>query len=227
MIPETTARSENSNLLDPNKRMVSEPNAQPHTTMNPMFPRKWKRLASLLGGCLLSGICLCSCATSASPGRAGRKAHQEPGADWVKVQSRPPTWYPRGVPADAPNDHQSGEWVYTENAQGDRYFIPLHGLPTERRARLRNEAMAARSPEKMNRILREDSSHVAKESGTLLFYLSPPGWLVAMGKASSDTKPSGSNGFGGFGGVGAVSPSLGKIGACSSAHAGSCGMGGR
>jgi hypothetical protein len=44
---------------------------------------------------------------------------------WVKVSSRPPTFYPRGVAADCATDVHSGEWVYTDDAQGTRYFIPV------------------------------------------------------------------------------------------------------
>jgi hypothetical protein len=46
---------------------------------------------------------------------------------WVKVSSRPPTFYPRGVAVNVPTDCQSGEWVDTADAQAPRYFIPLHG----------------------------------------------------------------------------------------------------
>jgi len=64
---------------------------------------------------------------------------------WVKVRSAPPIWYPRGVSTDCPTDHRNGDWVYTEDAAGTRFFIPRHGLSKERRNVLLNEAAAARN----------------------------------------------------------------------------------
>jgi hypothetical protein len=75
---------------------------------------------------------------------------------WVKVSSRPPTFYPRGVAADSPTDHQSGEWVHTGDAQDTRYFIPLHGLVGVPRQTLVNEALSARSKQKVSQIAAED-----------------------------------------------------------------------
>jgi hypothetical protein len=71
---------------------------------------------------------------------------------WVKVSSRPPTFYPRGVAADYPTDFRSGEWVYTGDAQGTRFFIPLRGIVGIPRKTLIDEALSARSEEKKRQI---------------------------------------------------------------------------
>jgi hypothetical protein len=75
---------------------------------------------------------------------------------WVKVSSRPLTFYPRGVAADAPTDCLSGEWVHTGDAQDTRYFIPFHGLGGIPRQTLVNEALSARSDKKLRQIAAED-----------------------------------------------------------------------
>lgn len=75
---------------------------------------------------------------------------------WVKVTARPPTYYPRGVPADTSTDHWSGEWVDTGDDLGTRYFIPLHGLGGVDRRSLVQEALAARSDKKLAQIAAED-----------------------------------------------------------------------
>ena len=94
-----------------------------------------------------------SCSTSQPP-QAGSESHT---AQWVKVKESPPTWYPRGVSADHPTDHNNGEWIYTEDEVGTRYFIPIHGLPPDRRQALLADAWASRSPEKSQRIHDEES----------------------------------------------------------------------
>lgn len=82
-------------------------------------------------------------------------AKPAPQARWVKVSSQPPTYYPRGIPADCPTDHWSGEWVETGDEKGTRYFIPLHGLG-ERREALVDDALSARSERKLAVIEAED-----------------------------------------------------------------------
>ena len=121
-----------------------------------------------------------------------------PSTNWVKVSSNPQTWYPRGVPADCPTDHHNGEWVYTENSQNARYFIPLHSLPQNRRADLLDEALAARTPDKVARIAREDAEMVARSCLKTLFWLSPPGLLYGITQMPSNP---GSVGIGGMGGM--------------------------
>lgn len=85
----------------------------------------------------------CSCSTSRG---VDSSTHVAPklSKGWVKVSSKPPTWYPRGVPADHPTDYRSGEWIYLKDNADTRFFIPLHGLLLEKRKALETEAMAAR-----------------------------------------------------------------------------------
>ena len=75
--------------------------------------------------------------------------------NWVKVSSQPPTYCPRGVAADHPTDHCSGEWVYTDDENGTRYFIPLRGLG-DRREALVHDALSARSERKLAQVDAED-----------------------------------------------------------------------
>lgn len=75
---------------------------------------------------------------------------------WVKVSSSPPTYYPRGLAADVPTDHRSGEWVSTGDDLGTRFFIPFKGISGGERHGLLQEALAYRTEEKRSRIAEED-----------------------------------------------------------------------
>jgi hypothetical protein len=76
-------------------------------------------------------------------------------AHWVQVSSRPPTFYPQGVPADCATDIRSGEWVSTENASNTRFFIPFKGIAPAKRRALIQEALALQSEKKRNQIDKE------------------------------------------------------------------------
>jgi hypothetical protein len=79
--------------------------------------------------------------------------------NWVKVRSNPPTWYPRGIPANCATSHRDGEWIYAEDLHNTRFFVPLDGLKSERRKSLLAEALAARHPAKVRRIHQEQVDH--------------------------------------------------------------------
>jgi hypothetical protein len=96
---------------------------------------------------------------------------------WVKVSSRPPTLYPRGVAAGCPTDCHSGEWVHTADAQDTRYFIPLHGLGGQSRQALVNEALSARSEKRLRQIAAEDRDMRNKNVSNTILY----GPLVVAG----------------------------------------------
>ena len=87
----------------------------------------------------------CSCTTTGSRVSPAPAPIAKPGKLWTKVSTPPPTWYPRGTPADHPTDFKSGEWILTEDAVGSRFFIPLHGISLERRKALVAEALASRN----------------------------------------------------------------------------------
>lgn len=120
---------------------------------------------------LMLAVIVSSCATPRSQLRTGAtgSSRMAPAvtSQWVKVRSNPPTWYPRGTPADCPTDHRSGEWVYAEDAAGTRYFIPLHGMATGQRKSLVKEALAARSARKQLRSSTEDCAICIKEAGNI------------------------------------------------------------
>ena len=103
---------------------------------------------------VLTALCL---VTSCSTTPKAQEVNPAPPSQWVKACSQPPTWYPRGTAANCVTDHTTGEWIYTEDAQGTRFFIPLHGLPADRRKTLLAEAFAARNPDKSRRIANEET----------------------------------------------------------------------
>jgi hypothetical protein len=106
----------------------------------------------------------CSCSTSRE---VDSSTHVVPkmSKGWVKVSSEPPTWYPRGVPADHPTDYRSGEWIHLKDTANTRFFIPLHGLLTEKRKALEAEAMAARHPDLIKNENNKDIAQTAKGVG--------------------------------------------------------------
>ena len=121
---------------------------------------------------LLLGIGLTSCAPSSSKWQPATKspstATQAASANWVKVRSNPPTWYPRGTRTDYPTDFRSGEWVSTGDRQGSRYFIPVHVTGTIPRQTLVKEALAAGSTRKQVGIATEDCVECLKTTGNLV-----------------------------------------------------------
>jgi hypothetical protein len=130
------------------------------------------RIASHLTVILLPCVCAISCSTAPSrPPLAVKQSSRVASAassQWVKVRDNPPTWYPRGTPADCPIDHHSGEWLYTEDSQGTRFFIPYHGLTVDRRKALVAEALAARDPRKARKIAYEDAGALI---GSVVFFM--------------------------------------------------------
>jgi len=81
------------------------------------------------------------------------------------------------VAAGCPTDHHSGEWVYTDDARGTRYFIPLRGCGRIPRQTLVHEALAARSEKKLDQIAAEDmETHTQGMARTVAF-----GPLVVVG----------------------------------------------
>ena len=172
------------------------------------------RIPGRLAVLLLLTVLASSCATTRSsqlrtePTGSSRMAPAVT-SQWVKVRSNPPTWYPRGTPADCPTDHRSGEWIHTGDEFGTCYFIPLHGMAKDKHASLFKEALAARSPGKVRMIAREDAQQQLQQSALFLFGLTPPGWVYFLRQADSPSatgEPKKENdaysgGFGGFGGM--------------------------
>lgn len=105
---------------------------------------------------LISVITMTSCQTTSTPPDATRVAMSSAAAKWVMVSSQPPTYYPRGVPADFPTDHWSGEWVITGDERGTRYFIPIQGLEKTSRQDFVTDAQSRWSEKKRARIVAED-----------------------------------------------------------------------
>lgn len=105
--------------------------------------------------CLLLVALTLSCTTSARYTRLDGTPALTTG-HWTKVRSDPPTYFPKGVPADHPTTHHDGSWVSTGDAQGTRFFIPFRGkLPAEY-SELVSEALAERDPSKAEALAEED-----------------------------------------------------------------------
>jgi hypothetical protein len=103
---------------------------------------------------------------------------------WVQVSSRPPTFYPRGVSAECPTDIASGEWVTTGDAKGTRYFIPVSCPPGVPRKTLVNEAISARSSQKIQQI-EDETRAIEREQfaeNAASFSLTMLGTFVTLGQ---------------------------------------------
>lgn len=134
-----------------------------------MIPRNPSRHRQNLGR--FASLCVAvamitSCANTPDRPPIETQTTQSGSHSWRKVRSNPPTWYPHGVAADHPTDHHSGEWVYTEDAQGTRFFVPFHGLPKEQRNALIAEALAARNPDKVRRIENQEAGRIVATGAT-------------------------------------------------------------
>lgn len=104
---------------------------------------------------LPSALLLNQCAQTHAPKPETPAVSSVASNHWVKVSSRPPIFYPRGVSADCATDFRSGEWVSTENASDTRFFIPFKGIAPARRQALLQEALALRSEKKRDQIKNE------------------------------------------------------------------------
>ena len=128
--------------------------------------------------CLLYAISAVSCQNTTHSAQAGPATPDR--GHWTKVSSSPPTYYPRGVPVGIPTEHWSGEWVYTGDDLGSRYFIPFHGASRSGadRKQLVNEALSARSERKLEAIAAEDREALARDVRNIALF-GPP-LLVGM-----------------------------------------------
>lgn len=117
-------------------------------------------LASLI---LLSTLLLNQCAPTESPKSKNPGVSSVVPEHWVQVSSRPPTFYPRGVPADCPTDYRSGDWVSTGDAKGTRFFIPDSCPGRISRQALLEEALSARGPMKLQQNKAENREIRRKE----------------------------------------------------------------
>lgn len=142
-----------------------------------------------------------SCGTTAvPPEHAAGNAASMPSRDrsvtrnWVKVRDKPPVWVPRGVAADVlvSSDHRNGEWVFARDDRDTRFYIPLHGLPHDRRDALVREALAMRDAPACRAYerqwrreeARENTRKLAREAPLFLVklpFLAGAGVLYALG----------------------------------------------
>ena len=117
---------------------------------------------------LLIGLNSCQ---STSPAYAGPAALHS--GNWVRVQKRPPTYFPKGLPANSPTQPWDGSWVETGDRAGSRFFIPAHGIGELTPTQLTAEAQAMVQPSRRKAQLDE----VARED-TLTAVLTPFAWLA-------------------------------------------------
>ena len=94
------------------------------------------------------------------------KTSKNPG--WVLVAEEPPTFFPAGLPKDAPTNYRHGEWVKA-GRRGTKWFIPRGGIGERSEASLREEALAATTrAEKVARGLEAGGEFVGKSVWTSL-----------------------------------------------------------
>lgn len=110
---------------------------------------------------LLAALTLVSCSTEPQARQGSTPVTLQP-AHWYKARSNPPTYFPKGVPADHPTDFDEGSWVMTGDAVGTRYFIPVRGVDSRA---LTAEALTTMTPERRKELLRGGSSGVNLAEG--------------------------------------------------------------
>ena len=133
---------------------------------------------------LPSALLLSQCAPTSAPDSGTPAVSAIVSSHWVQVSSRPPTFYPRGVSAECPTDIESGEWVTTGDAKGTRYFIPVSCPPGVPRKTLVNEAISARSPQKIQQI-EDETRAIEREQfaeNAASFSLTMLGTFVTLGQ---------------------------------------------
>lgn len=135
--------------------------------------------------CFLFALPLISCQTSTPTATEVPKTATR--THWVKVSSQLPTYYPRGMSANAPADHWSGEWVDTDDERGTRYFIPFSGLGDMNRQVLIDDALSARSERKLAKIAAEDEEILIRNIRNMALF-GPPVFVggLAAGMAGGD-----------------------------------------
>jgi hypothetical protein len=119
---------------------------------------------------LLPHACAClalvSCQTTSPPAVQSGKVPYQAG-HWTMVASKPPTYFPRGVPAGAPTNWQDGEWFRICDAAGTRYFIPFKIPAGSNRGRLVSEVCSLRTDDYQRLTAAEDAA-VAKDQAKRL-----------------------------------------------------------
>ena len=124
---------------------------------------------------LIATISLISCSSSLDAHRArmaGPSALET--GHWTKVRTNPPTYFPKGVPADHPTDYHNGYWVRPGGAHGNQFFIPNRGHGKLSEKQLIAEAWAAAAPSERARLeeeaRREDHRKIAASPLILIRY---------------------------------------------------------
>ena len=91
-----------------------------------------------------------------SQARSGSVTAPPAPSDWYLVSNDPPTYFPKGIPADSPTSYKHGEWVYG-GQNSERWFLPAKGLDQRKRQRLRDEALAMQTLRYRNKDTVENS----------------------------------------------------------------------
>ncbi|BCX48051.1 hypothetical protein HAHE_19590 [Haloferula helveola] len=119
---------------------------------------------------IVVAVVLCGCMSFTSCGTAeprftGPSALET--GHWYRARTNPPTYYPKGLPREAPTGYRQGSWVYAGDSAGTRFFIPDRGSADLSSRELTSEALAAMAPEKKARLgeeLDEEDTESAVES---------------------------------------------------------------
>ena len=128
------------------------PGQTARTPASHSHPHHHRLLGCLMA--LLTAVALPSCQTITPPTSAQESGH------WHMVRNNPPTYFPKGIPADHPTGVNDGYWVSSGDARGTRYFIPSNGTGSPEA--LIAEAQATMTPaakDELNRKRRESDVH--------------------------------------------------------------------
>ena len=75
----------------------------------------------------VSTLVSCQSIRSRKSGPSGPVPSALQSGHWQLIRKKPPTYFPKGIPADHPTDFRDGSWVYAGDKQSSRFFIPAHG----------------------------------------------------------------------------------------------------
>lgn len=123
-------------------------------TMNMKSPTPTSNpgITQILKACCLS-VLLASFA-SCSGGSPSSSATFDPN-HWHKVSDKPPTYYPKGVPANYPATSDNGTWILTKDSAQTSYYVP-------RKKHVDSPSLVAEATTRV--ISSDDSNKVAKSA---------------------------------------------------------------
>lgn len=94
------------------------------------------------GALFVIAAAMCSCASTGTKSEIS-SANLPTGktlSGWYQAGNNPPTYYPRGFPADSSTTHRDGDWVYA-GEHDEQWFIPKNGARGKSSSELNHELL--------------------------------------------------------------------------------------